>query len=262
LAQTQGERRRSLHRTRSPVWGRTYGVPRAAGKRRTWPNVLTREGSCGHEYQIIRLLQPDHDVIPRQIARNESSPCFPCIVGCVQKINRAWSKTHRFAGPGRLREDARSPVLSFHSRDQGSGASNAIVMALPGIGVLAQHDSEHQNPEGLGIEPKTADGRIQPAVRCGSTARTQGEDNKRDSQRANSCVQVGHFYINWEQEMPLSLEIGNRGGRAPDGSQLRKRVAPCSRCLARGPCAETQQYCFGGVRHPTGAKVISPQRAH
>ena len=33
---------------------------------RTWPNVLTREGVRGHEYQITRyrrLLQPDHDVI-------------------------------------------------------------------------------------------------------------------------------------------------------------------------------------------------------
>ena len=33
---------------------------------RTWPNVLTREGVRGHEYQVTRyrrLLQPDHDVI-------------------------------------------------------------------------------------------------------------------------------------------------------------------------------------------------------
>jgi hypothetical protein len=30
--------------------------------------------------------------------------------------------------------------------------------------------------------------------------------------------EVPYLHINWEQEMPLFLEIGNRGGRAPDGS--------------------------------------------
>ena len=43
-----------------------HGANKPSGMDRTWPNVLTREGERGHEYQITRykrLLQPDHDVI-------------------------------------------------------------------------------------------------------------------------------------------------------------------------------------------------------
>jgi alpha-glucosidase len=43
-----------------------HGANKPTGMNRTWPNVLTREGVRGHEYQITRyqrLLQPDHDVI-------------------------------------------------------------------------------------------------------------------------------------------------------------------------------------------------------
>lgn len=43
-----------------------HGANKPTGMERTWPNVLTREGVRGHEYQITRyqrLLQPDHDVI-------------------------------------------------------------------------------------------------------------------------------------------------------------------------------------------------------
>jgi alpha-glucosidase len=43
-----------------------HGANKPSGMDRTWPNVLTREGVRGHEYQITRykrLLQPDHDVI-------------------------------------------------------------------------------------------------------------------------------------------------------------------------------------------------------
>jgi len=43
-----------------------HGANKPTGMGRTWPNVLTREGVRGHEYQITRyqrLLQPDHDVI-------------------------------------------------------------------------------------------------------------------------------------------------------------------------------------------------------
>lgn len=43
-----------------------HGANKPTGMDRTWPNVLTREGVRGHEYQITRyrrLLQPDHDVI-------------------------------------------------------------------------------------------------------------------------------------------------------------------------------------------------------
>ena len=43
-----------------------HGANKPTGMDHTWPNVLTREGLRGHEYQITRyrrLLQPDHDVI-------------------------------------------------------------------------------------------------------------------------------------------------------------------------------------------------------
>ena len=43
-----------------------HGANKPSGMQRTWPNVLTREGVRGHEYQITRykrLLPPDHDVI-------------------------------------------------------------------------------------------------------------------------------------------------------------------------------------------------------
>ncbi len=43
-----------------------HGANKPTGMDRTWPNVLTREGLRGHEYQITRsrrLLHPDHDVI-------------------------------------------------------------------------------------------------------------------------------------------------------------------------------------------------------
>lgn len=43
-----------------------HGANKPTGMERTWPNVLTREGVRGHEYQITRyqrLLQPDHDAI-------------------------------------------------------------------------------------------------------------------------------------------------------------------------------------------------------
>jgi alpha-glucosidase len=43
-----------------------HGANKPTGMERTWPNVLSREGVRGHEYQITRyrrLLQPDHDVI-------------------------------------------------------------------------------------------------------------------------------------------------------------------------------------------------------
>lgn len=43
-----------------------HGANKPTGMDRTWPNVLTREGLRGHEYQITRyrrLLQPDHHVI-------------------------------------------------------------------------------------------------------------------------------------------------------------------------------------------------------
>lgn len=43
-----------------------HGANKPSGMDRTWPNVLTREGVRGHEYQITRykrLLHPDHDVI-------------------------------------------------------------------------------------------------------------------------------------------------------------------------------------------------------
>jgi alpha-glucosidase len=43
-----------------------HGAAKPSGMERTWPNVVTREGVRGHEYQITRyrrLLQPDHDVI-------------------------------------------------------------------------------------------------------------------------------------------------------------------------------------------------------
>lgn len=42
-----------------------HGANKPTGMNRTWPNVLTREGIRGHEYQITRykrLLPPDHDV--------------------------------------------------------------------------------------------------------------------------------------------------------------------------------------------------------
>jgi alpha-glucosidase len=42
-----------------------HGANKPSGMHRTWPNVLTREGVRGHEYQITRyrrLLEPDHDV--------------------------------------------------------------------------------------------------------------------------------------------------------------------------------------------------------
>ena len=43
-----------------------HGANKPSGMDRTWPNVLTREGVRGHEYQITRYtrrLPPDHDVI-------------------------------------------------------------------------------------------------------------------------------------------------------------------------------------------------------
>ena len=43
-----------------------HGANKPSGMQRTWPNVITREGVRGHEYQITRyhrVLQPDHDVI-------------------------------------------------------------------------------------------------------------------------------------------------------------------------------------------------------
>lgn len=43
-----------------------HGANKPTGMDRTWPNVLTREGVRGHEYQITRyhrVPQPDHDVI-------------------------------------------------------------------------------------------------------------------------------------------------------------------------------------------------------
>ena len=43
-----------------------HGANKPSGMQRTWPNVVTREGVRGHEYQITRyhrVPQPDHDVI-------------------------------------------------------------------------------------------------------------------------------------------------------------------------------------------------------
>jgi len=43
-----------------------HGANKPSGMERTWPNVVTREGVRGHEYQITRyrrVPQPDHDVI-------------------------------------------------------------------------------------------------------------------------------------------------------------------------------------------------------
>jgi alpha-glucosidase len=43
-----------------------HGANKPSGMRRTWPNVITREGVRGHEYQITRyhrVPQADHDVI-------------------------------------------------------------------------------------------------------------------------------------------------------------------------------------------------------
>jgi alpha-glucosidase len=43
-----------------------HGATKPTGMSRTWPNVLTREGVRGHEYQITRYhrrLEPEHDVI-------------------------------------------------------------------------------------------------------------------------------------------------------------------------------------------------------
>lgn len=43
-----------------------HGAMKPTGTERTWPNVITREGVRGHEYQITRyhrVPQPDHDVI-------------------------------------------------------------------------------------------------------------------------------------------------------------------------------------------------------
>lgn len=43
-----------------------HGANKPSGMERTWPNVITREGVRGHEYQITRyhrVPQPDHDVI-------------------------------------------------------------------------------------------------------------------------------------------------------------------------------------------------------
>lgn len=43
-----------------------HGANKPSGMQRTWPNVLTREGVRGHEYQMTRyhrVPQPDHDVI-------------------------------------------------------------------------------------------------------------------------------------------------------------------------------------------------------
>lgn len=43
-----------------------HGANKPSGMGRTWPNVVTREGVRGHEYQITRyrrVPQPDHDVI-------------------------------------------------------------------------------------------------------------------------------------------------------------------------------------------------------
>jgi alpha-glucosidase len=43
-----------------------HGASKPTGMERTWPNVLTREGVRGHEYQITRYkrhLDPEHDVI-------------------------------------------------------------------------------------------------------------------------------------------------------------------------------------------------------
>jgi alpha-glucosidase len=43
-----------------------HGANKPSGMDRTWPNVITREGVRGHEYQITRyhrFPQPDHDVI-------------------------------------------------------------------------------------------------------------------------------------------------------------------------------------------------------
>lgn len=42
-----------------------HGAIKPTGMQRTWPNVITREGVRGHEYQITRyhrVPQPDHDV--------------------------------------------------------------------------------------------------------------------------------------------------------------------------------------------------------
>jgi len=43
-----------------------HGANKPSGMQRTWPNVITREGVRGHEYQITRyhrIPEPDHDVI-------------------------------------------------------------------------------------------------------------------------------------------------------------------------------------------------------
>ena len=43
-----------------------HGANKPSGMDRTWPNVITREGVRGHEYQITRyhrVPEPDHDVI-------------------------------------------------------------------------------------------------------------------------------------------------------------------------------------------------------
>ncbi len=43
-----------------------HGANKPSGMQRTWPNVITREGVRGHEYQITRyhrVPKPDHDVI-------------------------------------------------------------------------------------------------------------------------------------------------------------------------------------------------------
>ena len=110
-----------------------HGANKPTGMSRTWPNVLTREGVRGHEYQIMRykrLLQPDHDVI-LPFTRYIAGPAdyTPTVFTSKELQGNTWG--HELAQAVIFT----SPYLCFggHPREYLANPARDVLTAIPSV---------------------------------------------------------------------------------------------------------------------------------
>jgi alpha-glucosidase len=108
-----------------------HGAAKPTGMERTWPNVLTREGVRGHEYQMTRynrILEPAHDTIlpfTRYVAG--SADYTPTVFAPVELQGNTWA--HELAQAIAFS----SPFLCYggHPKDYVSNAAADVLKAIP-----------------------------------------------------------------------------------------------------------------------------------
>lgn len=108
-----------------------HGANKPTGMERTWPNVLTREGVRGHEWQMTRygrILEPAHDtVLP--FTRYIAGPgdYTPTVLESRELQGNSWA--HEVAESISFT----SPFLCFggHPRDFIANPARDVLMALP-----------------------------------------------------------------------------------------------------------------------------------